>query len=200
MKKPRFLLIVMVLIIMTLSLVSLGFAGKPSLACDNSTAKPTVAVLVVNNAKTTFDADLTNKVTTGIMTKLTGLYQTVPGDVCLEKLAKAGITDIATAEKEDLARVLGADGIKYVVYAEIEPFVRKERFMAVSYGLDMTAVVPFRIIDLYNNENIYNGKFVEQARETAVIGFGIKNKTAAMQALDKVMFKISEALTARLPL
>ena len=198
MRKFRVMLIVAVLAMM-LSVATVGWAGQSSLGCDGKNARPSAAVVVINNAKTTFDNEMTRKVTDAIMDRLAERYNVALPSAFTDKFAKAGIVDLAVAEKEDIAKVLRSDGIRYVVFAEIDPFVRKERVGLLHYGLDFTAVVPFRITDLCKNQNLFIGKFVEQSRDSTMIGFGIKNRGVALEALDKAIARMDEALQRHMP-
>lgn len=201
MKKSKYFVVVAVVVALLLSFVPAGFAGKSCLPenDNNCDVKPVVALIVVNDARSTFDDEITQKITTRITAKLSGVYTVVPGEVSLKRLEKAGITDIATADKRELAKVLKCDNIDYAVYVEVEPLVRKERWTVFSHGMNITAVVPFKILDVKAAKYLYNGKFVELVADSTFVALGIGNKSVALTAIDRVLDKIEPLLVNRLP-
>ena len=141
-------------------------------AAEENGAK--AAVLYVNNANTTYDADIDRAV-----------------------LNENGIADITQAERADIADVFKGSGVDYVVLVQVEPFVRKEKVTVFTLGKEMTAVVPFKIFDVKIGKYIYNGKFTELAKDSSVIG-DVGNKSVALKALDSVNTKISGVIASRL--
>jgi hypothetical protein len=168
-------------------------------SATNVPSKPVVAILFVNNAKTTFDDDLTNKMLPGLRNYLGDKYDVRDGAPFVERLNKNGIADISTAERSDIVEVFKGEDIDYAMYVEVQPFLRKEKHSMFSYGLDMTAVVPFKIISLKANRYLYNGKFTEIASEGTMIG-GLSNESVCLKALDIVNEKMDGVIDARLPL
>lgn len=160
--------------------------------------KISVALLYVNNAKTTYDDELNKKMMKNFDSLLKN-YNVIPGGRYIELLNKTGITDITTAERTDIIEVFKSENIDYVLFAELQPFVRKERITFFSYGIDMTGIVPIKIIDLKNNKYLYNGKFTEFASDSSMIG-GIGNKSVSLIALDKVIEKMNAVIKVRLPI
>jgi len=191
----------MLLCLFTLLLIAnIGFAAEAATADVQKaeTTKVTVALLYVNNAKSTYDDELNNKMK-GNFDSLLKNYNVIPGGRYIELLNKAGIADITTAERTDIIEVFKGQNIDYVLFAELQPFVRKERITFFTYGIDITAIVPIKIIDLKNNKYLYNGKFTEFASDSSMIG-GIGNKSVSLTALDKVIEKMNAVLKVRLPI
>ena len=129
--------------------------------------KKKIALMFVNNAKTTYDAELNAMVMENFDTTLKPKYEVNSGAKYVELLNKAGIVDITTAERADIMAVVKGEDVDYIFYAELQPFVRKEKMTFFTYGLDMTAIVPIKIIDLKQNAYIYNGKFTELAKDSS---------------------------------
>ena len=160
---------------------------------------PRVAILYVDVANTTYDAEIDQSVMGSLTKVIDGKqYVYVDGAPYIAKLNKMGITDMTTAERADIVSAFEGEDVDYVVYVEVQPFVRKERMTLFTYGIDMTAVVPVKVIDLAGNKYIYNGKFTEKQSDSVIVG-GIGNKSVALEAIDKVNKKITAILVERLP-
>jgi hypothetical protein len=185
--------ILLVCVALLFSTLTMAFAAE-----EPGATKTKVALLYVNTAKATYDAEIDTKFNDNFKTILSN-YDVVPGTKYIELLNKNGIADITTAERTDIVSAFKDENIDYVVYCEVQPFVRKERFTFFTYGLDMTAVVPIKIIDIKNNKYLYNGKFTEKMSDSSMIG-GIGNKSVSLSALDKVIFKMNAVIQTRLPL
>lgn len=161
--------------------------------------KPRVAVMYINNAKTTYDKEIDEKVLSNLVQAINPQkYVYVEGTPYLEKLKKMGIVDLTTAERADVVEVFEGEDIDYAVMLEINPFTRKEKVTFFTYGIDVTAVVPFRVIDLVNNKYLYNGRFDEKASDSTPFG-SIGNKSVAMKALKKINEQVNAVLGSRLP-
>ena len=161
--------------------------------------KPRVAVMYINNAKTTYDKEIDEKVLSNLVQAINPQkYVYVEGTPYLEKLKKMGIVDLTTAERADVVEVFEGEDIDYAVMLEINPFTRKEKVTFFTYGIDVTAVVPFRVIDLVNNKYLYNGRFDEKGSDSTPFG-SIGNKSVAMKALKKINEQVNAVLGSRLP-
>lgn len=160
--------------------------------------KPIVALLFVNNAKATYDDELNKKVMGNFDTLLGDKYRVVPGQRYIELLNKNGIVDITTAERSDIIQVFTGENVDYVLYCELQPFIRKQRVTFFTVGMDMTAVMPLKILDLKAEKYLYNGKFTEIASDSTMIG-SIGNKSVSLKALDKVLEKMNDVIAVRLP-
>lgn len=86
-----------------------------------------------------------------------------------------------------------------MVYAEVQPPIFKHWQSFFNIGVAATVTIPVKIIDLKNNKYLYNGKFTEQADNSAVVG-GVGTKAAVLKAMDQILVKTDEMLINRLPL
>ena len=164
-----------------------------------------VALIFVNNAKTTYDDEL-NQIAMESLTKaLNPKYEVVPGTKYVDLLQKSGIVDITTAERSDINEVFRGEDFAYIVYAELQPFVRKQTMTTFTTGMDMTAILPLKIIDPNTGKYLYTGKMTEFARDSTIItllgypiGF-IGNKSVAIMALRVALEKAAVVIGTRLP-
>lgn len=186
--------VVCVLILVLLCSLSITFA-----VFAEDSKKPTVAVMLVNNGKTTYDAELGKKINDNITAKLGSNYSLVSGNPFVEKLNKNGITDITTAERSDIVQAFTGENVDFVVYVELQPVLVKSWVSFFNVGNACTVTLPLKIIDIPNNKYLYNGKFVEQADNSAVIG-NVGTKAGTLAALDKAFLKMNEVLAVRIPL
>jgi hypothetical protein len=164
----------------------------------NTAPKKKLALMFVNNSKTTYDAELDAMIGENFDRMLKTKYDVVTGTKYVELLNKAGIVDISTAERADIVNVVLGENVDYILYAELQPFIRKEKITFFTYGLEMTAVMPIKIIDVKKNVYLYNGKFTELAKDSSAIG-GIGNKSVAIKAMANTLDKMDSVIAARLP-
>ena len=160
--------------------------------------KKKIAVMFVNNAKSTYDAELNAMISDNFDQLLKPKYEVTSGAKYVELLNKAGIVDITTAEKGDIMAIVKGEDVDYIFYAELQPFLRKEKITFFTYGIEMTAIVPIKIIDVKENRYLYNGKFTELAKDSSAIG-GIGNKSVALKALRSTLDKMNDVVTERMP-
>jgi hypothetical protein len=160
---------------------------------------PKVAILYLNNAKTTYDNEVDQSVLGNLGKAIPETkYNLVDGTPYLEKLNKMGIVDLSTAERGDIVDAFQGEGIDYCVFLEVQPFVARDKLTFFTVGKDITAIMPVKIIDLVNNRYLYNGKFTEKASDSTMIG-GIGNKSVALKALAKIDQQIASVIEVRLP-
>ncbi|MGL5206247.1 MAG: hypothetical protein ACRC8T_01870 [Acidaminococcaceae bacterium] len=160
---------------------------------------PKVVVLYVNNSKSTYDDEVDKNIKSNLAKAISPeKYLMIEGSPYVEKLKKAGITDIATAERADVISAFAGDDLDYVIFLEVQPFVARDKMTFFTIGKDVTATVPFKMIDVVNNRYLYNGKFTEKVSDSTIIG-GIGNKSVAMKALDKINAQINAVIADRLP-
>lgn len=185
----------MLLLILSLQVGVLASSANP--VVDDP--KANLALLFVNNAKTTYDDEVSKKLIDNFDKLLNGKYNLIPGDRYIERLSKSGITDISSAERADIIDAFKGDDVDYVLFVEIQPFLRKERYTFFTQGIDITAVAPIKIIDLSTQKYLYNGKITEFASDSTSFGM-VGNKSVSMKALDKVIEKMNPVIQTRLPL
>lgn len=161
--------------------------------------KASVSVLFINNAKTTYDDELTKKITDFLSQKVDGIYLVKSGQPFLQELNQRGIHDLVQVEKLDIAELFRQDPVDYVICADLQPFIRKEKITVFTYGKDMTATFYLKIVDIPNNKYLYNGKFIIKASDSTT-DWLIGNKSVAHMAIDKILIEIGEVISFRLPL
>lgn len=172
---------------------------KNASALNVSSELPKVAIIYVNNAKSTYDAEVDKELFKYLNKSLPeDVYEIVDGAPYAEKLNKLGYMDIADAERADIVDAFAGEGIDYCLYLEVQPFVARDKMTFFTVGKDITTAVPFKMIDLVNNKYLYVGKYTEKASDSTMIG-GIGNKSVALKALDTVGQKIAAVIDVRLP-
>lgn len=207
----KFLMLLMMLGLICLNAV--GFAAAAEIGDAGAVQRPfserlnkaaaeengaKAAVLYVNNANTTYDADIDRAVLENVQAALkTSACEYIDGTEFLGQLNENGIADITQAERADIADVFKGSSVDYVVLVQVEPFVRKEKVTVFTLGKEMTPVVPFKIFDVKSGKYLYNGKFTELAKDSSVIG-DVGNKSVALKALETVNAKISGVIASRL--
>lgn len=160
--------------------------------------KKKIALMFVNNARTTYDAELNAMISDNFDQLLKPKYEVTSGAKYVELLNKAGIVDITTAERGDIMAIVKGEDVDYIFYVELQPFLRKEKITFFTYGIEMTAIVPIKIIDVKENRYLYNGKFTELAKDSSAIG-GIGNKSVALKALRSTLDKMNAVVLERMP-
>lgn len=161
-------------------------------------AAPRVAVLYANNAKTTYDDVLDDCVLKNLEKALSSRgYQFVKDDAALESLKSMGMNDLGMAERRDIIDAVKADDYNYIICVTVEPMIRKEKFSMLTQGIEMTATVPFKMIDAKADRYLYNGKFVEKQGSSTPIG-SVGNKSVALKALNKVNESINKVVAEKL--
>ena len=160
---------------------------------------PKVAIIYVNNAKSTYDEAVDKEIFKYLNQALPkNTYELIDGSPYVEILNKLGYMDISAAERADFLDAFQDSGIDYCIYLEIQPFIIRDKVTFFTIGKDITTAVPFRIINLGTGKYIYNGKYTEKASDSSMIG-DIGNKSVALKALDSVGEKIFAEITVRLP-
>ena len=195
MKKRLLCTLLIVLCGMSLMGVASAAAGA-----DPSPAggKKKIAIMFVNDAKTTYDSELNSAIGRNFDQLFAAKYEMRPGEKYIELLNKAGIVDVAAAERADIMAVVKGEDLDYILYAELQPFLRKEKITAFTYGIEMTAIMPIKIIDVKQNVYVYNGKFTEIAKDSSAVG-GIGNKSVALKALRHTLEKMNAVVAERMP-
>lgn len=173
--------------------------GRENYRRANLGNMPKVAVMYINNAKTTYDDEI-DQVILNMLTNAISLdyYQYIDGAPYIERMSKIGIVDITTAERSDIIDAFEGDDIDYAVFVQVDPFIRKDKKTFFTVGKEMTATVPFKIIDVKNNKYLYNGRFSEIAKDSSMMG-NIGNKSVTMKALNQVTEKATSVIDVRLP-
>ena len=194
--KKRFLCILLI-VFCGMSLMGVVFAAT-SAAPVQAGARKKIAIMFVNNAKTTYDGELNSAIGRNFDQLFAAKYEMISGGKYIELLNKVGIVDVAAAERADIMAVVKGEDLDYILYAELQPFLRKEKITAFTYGIEMTAIMPIKIIDVKQNVYVYNGKFTEIAKDSSAVG-GIGNKSVALKALHHTLEKMNAVVAERMP-
>ncbi len=160
---------------------------------------PKVAIMYVNNSKSTYDDEVDKEIFKYLNEALPeSTYELVDGAPYIEMLNKVGYMDISMAERSDFIDVFDGSDIDYCIYLEVQPFIARDKMTFFTIGKDITTSVPFKILNLGTGKYIYNGKYTEKASDSTMIG-GIGNKSVAIKALDSVGDKVLAEIQVRLP-
>lgn len=166
---------------------------------EQKVSLPKVAIMYVNNAKTTYDADVDKELFKYLNKAIPeDTYELVDGSPYVEKLNKLGYMDISMAERADILDAFAGEDVDYCLYLEVQPFVARDKISFFTVGKDITTSIPFKMINLGTGKYIFNGTFTEKASDSSMIG-GIGNKSVAMKALDSAGEKILSEIQVRLP-
>ena len=173
--------------------------AKPQKTENVAPQLPRVAIMYVDNAKSTYD-DAVDRTMLKYLNKAlpADMYELIDGAPYVEMLSKLGYADLSTVERADFVDVLSGEDVDYCIYLEVQPFVSKDKVTFFTIGKDITTAVPFKIINLKTGRYIYTGKFTEKASDSSMIG-GIGNKSVALKALGSAGEKILGVIQARLP-
>ena len=161
-------------------------------------AAPRVAVPYANNAKTTYDNVLDDCMLQNLGKALSSRgYEFVKNDTALDSLKSMGMNDLGMAERRDIIEAVNSGDFNYIICVTVEPMIRKEKFSLLTQGIEMTATVPFKMIDVKADRYLYNGKFVEKQGSSTPIG-SVGNKSVALKALGKVNEGINKVIGEKL--
>lgn len=163
-----------------------------------------VGVIYLNRAQTTFDDDIDYDILKAVIGAIHPQdHIMVDGTKCVTELAAKNIQDLALAERADMIDVLREHDLDYAVIVQVDPFKRKERMALLRYTLEMTSDIMLRIIDVDNNEYLYNDKVIKMAKHgTAAVSMGVgsvSNKSAVAKVLKDVNKEISVIISTRIP-
>ena len=158
---------------------------------------PRVAIVYVNNAKTTYDDALDDCILKNLNESLSKNFAVSRSDAVLKKLADSGMTDLAMAERRDIMDAVAGEGFDYIICLSLEPFQRKEKFSFFTQGIEIIATAPFKVIDVKGDRYLYNGKFVEQHYDSTWIGT-VGNKSVALEAMQKINKDIHKVIKEKM--
>ena len=160
---------------------------------------PKVAVMYVNNSQTDFYKAIDKEIMKNFKVILNPyVYQFIDGTPYLEALADMGIEDLTTAERADILDAYEGSDIDYIIFLQIEPMLRKDKVTTFTKGKEMTAVAPFKILDLKNRKALYNGR-VTRVGDRSTVFFKLGNKSVALEAIELINDKVNYEIKKRLP-
>ena len=160
---------------------------------------PKVAIMYLNNSKSTYDDEVDREIFKYLNNALPETdYELIDGSPYMEILKQSGYDDPGSAERADFMDAFANSGIDYCIYLEVQPFIARDKMTFFTIGKDITTVVPLKILNLTTGKYLYNGKFTEKASDSTVIG-GIGNKSVSLKALDSAGEKMLKEIKERLP-
>ena len=160
---------------------------------------PKVAVMYVNNSQTDFYKAIDKEIMKNFKVILNPyVYQFIDGTPYLEALADMGIEDLTTAERADILDAYEGSDIDYIIFLQIEPMLRKDKVTTFTKGKEMTAVAPFKILELKNRKALYNGR-VTRVGDRSTVFFKLGNKSVALEAIELINDKVNYEIKKRLP-
>ena len=160
---------------------------------------PKVAVMYVNNSQTDFYKAIDKEIMKNFKVILNPyVYQFIDGTPYLEALADMGIEDLTTAERADILDAYEGSDIDYIIFLQIEPMLRIDKVTTFTIGKEMTAVAPFKILDLKNRKALYNGR-VTRVGDRSTVFFKLGNKSVALEAIELINDKVNYEIKKRLP-
>ena len=160
---------------------------------------PKVAVMYVNNSQADYYKSIDKEIMENFKVILNPyVYQFIDGTPYLEALADMGIEDLTTAERADILDAYEGSDIDYIIFLQIEPMLRKDKVTTFTKGKEMTAVAPFKILDLKNRKALYNGR-VTRVGDRSTVFFKLGNKSVALEAIELINDKVNYEIKKRLP-
>jgi hypothetical protein len=193
--------------VMLLSLVFMVIVlVQPAKAVERST----VVNIFINRTDSDYNGDVEKKVDELFQRKTNGIYQVIPQDHF-----KAAIKELLAGKKgqitnDELFSFFGVDdGVKYVIYLEMAPFVADGYYNVLKMETCSTAIMTLKILDISKHAILFDSAIQSSSREhtatwslESTIGsaFSVNNQVVAMRALDTALFKAGEAISQYLPL
>ncbi len=160
---------------------------------------PKVAVMYVNNSQADYYKSIDKEIMENFKVILNPyIYQFIDGTPYMKQLAEMGIEDLTTAERADILDAYEGSDIDYVIFLQIEPMLRKDKVSTFTKGKEMTAVAPFKMLDIKNRKALYNGR-ITRVGETSTMFFKLGNKAASVEAIEMINEKVNYEIKKRLP-
>ncbi len=160
---------------------------------------PKVAVMYVTNSQADYYKSIDKEIMENFKVILNPyIYQFIDGTPYMKQLAEMGIEDLTTAERADILDAYEGSDIDYVIFLQIEPMLRKDKVSTFTKGKEMTAVAPFKMLDIKNRKALYNGR-ITRVGETSTMFFKLGNKAASVEAIEMINEKVNYEIKKRLP-
>lgn len=170
-------------------------------ACEAEAAKSlrqkSSVLLVFNNiAGTRYDEKLTQIALEKLQKKIEGIYLEIDAEPCGENFKEKSFEKASFAELTAQVDGCGAD---YFVYTELQPITKETHFNFIYFDKNVETGLVLRIVDLKNDKELYNKKYLIKAEDSTDYFF-IGSGSVAQKALDAILFRAGEAISAKLPL
>lgn len=165
--------------------------------------KTTVFPIYINNAKTTFDKDLEQKLVQNIEPVLSKKYTIVKDDNYQEDFKKIGIDDVTKAERFDIVEVF-KDKTDFVVILEIEPIINESSSSLLSKSVTSKGSLQLKIVDIINKKYLVNERISYKDKDSQLsISYldliDIKKKPITMRNFEKLFKNASEKIVTIVP-
>ena len=170
-------------------------------ACEAEAAKSlrqkSSVLLVFNNiAGTRYDEKLTQIALEKLQKKIEGIYLEIDAEPSGENFKEKSFEKASFAELTAQVDGCGAD---YFVYTELQPITKETHFNFIYFDKNVETGLVLRIVDLKNDKELYNKKYVMKAEDSTDYFF-IGSGSVAQKALDAILFRAGEAISVKLPL
>lgn len=170
-------------------------------ACEAKAAKSlrqkSSVLLVFNNiAGTRYDEKLTQIALEKLQKKIEGIYLEIDDEPYGENFKEKSFEKASFAELTAQVDGCGAD---YFVYTELQPITKETHFNFIYFDKNVETGLVLRIVDLKNDKELYNKKYVMKAEDSTDYFF-IGSGSVAQKALDAILFRAGEAISVKLPL
>lgn len=170
-------------------------------ACEAEAAKSlrqkSSVLLVFNNiAGTRYDEKLTQIALEKLQKKIEGIYLEIDAEPYSENFKEKSFEKASFAELTAQVDGCGAD---YFVYTELQPITKETHFNFIYFDKNVETGLVLRIVDLKNDKELYNKKYVMKAEDSTDYFF-IGSGSVAQKALDAILFRAGEAISVKLPL
>lgn len=172
------------------------------LFCPDQTAfaqqrKKSAVITIYNNLSgTTYNKDLDKIVQKELQRRIEGLYIELDNEPYTTKFRGKSFSN---ADLFDVVSAVQDSGADYLVYVELLPFDKHGTNYVAHFDKTMTASVFLWLIDVKQGKEYYRGSFSMASKDSSADWY-VGNKSVALKALDGIMFKVGELISAKLPL
>lgn len=162
-----------------------------------ATRRKSAVISIYNNLSgSTYDKDLDKVVQKELQKRLEGLYIELDNEPYASQVKRKSLSN---KDLSDVLSLLQGSHANYFVYIELLPFEKHGINYVAHFDKNMTASVFLWLVDLNQNKSIYRDYFSLVGKDSSPDWY-IGNKSVALKALDGIMFKAGEIISAKLPL
>lgn len=184
------------LLILMFAFIFGGFIFSEQKAFAAQRRKSAVITVYNNLSGTTYNKALDKVVQKELQRRLEGLYIELDSEPYAAKFRGKSLSD---ADLFDVVNAVKDSGADYLVYVELLPFDKHGTNYVAHFDKNMTASVFLWLIDVKQGKEFYKGSFSMASKDSSADWY-VGNKSVALKALDGIMFKVGELISAKLPL